>query len=210
MSLTYNVLHLREKGDLLDYSGRTSRWRAPPAGSQQWHVVVTELGADGAVVRRIEDLDLHPYRPITYKTVAAGRGRRREIKVSMFPCYLLLQMPGDVEAWRQVRAVRGVHDFLCLSGSQKLATLRDETIEIVRAEERRIGNKRAMRLAKEGKGEWLPGQDVWAEIMPFKTIMAKIVKADNAGKIELLLEMDVLGQRGWKVEPQQLRHLDPM
>lgn len=207
MSLTFNVLHL-QKHDVLDYSGRTSRWRSPPSDDQHWHVVVTELGSDAAVARRIADLDLKPYRPITYKMIGAGRGRKREVETSMFPCYLLLQMPADPEAWRQVRLLRGVHDFLYYSGSQQLAELKHATIEIVRKEERRIGNKRAMRLARQGKGEWTEGQEVWAEILPYKTMLAKIGKVDGRGKIEVLLDIDVLGRRGWYVEPKHLKKVE--
>lgn len=203
----HNVLHLR-LGDVLDYSGQVDHWRAPPAADAPWRILGTELGKEKRVADRLKDLGFKPYRPIKHVDVAAGRGRKREVEVSLLSSFLLLQMPDDSEAWRRVLDVRGADAFVPFAGTLVPAWIKNDTVEIVRAEERRIGNKRAMRLARAGEGEWQPGQQVWAEIMPFKTILAKIDKVDGRGKIELLLEMDILGQRGWTVEPRQLKHVE--
>lgn len=196
-----------KKGDILDYSGRRSRWKAPAGMPLTWHIVVTELGSDKTVAKRLEDLELKPYVPLVYKTVCSGRGRRREISLSMFPSYLLLPMPPDGEAWHQVKITRGVHDFLMIDGLHP-AILPEAMIEAIRQEERRIDNKRQQRLALEGKSEWKKGDQVWVDILPFQTVLANIGDIDARGRIEVLLEMELLGRKSWPVEPKQLKHVE--
>jgi transcription antitermination factor NusG len=192
-------------GDILDYSGLQSRWKAPAGARTIWHIVVTELGSDKTVAKRLEDLDLKPYVPLVYKTICSGRGRRREVSRSMFPCYILLPMPPDGEAWHHVKTTRGVHDFLTVDGL-KPATLSEAAIEAIRFKERQMDNKRQQRLALEGKSEWRKGEKVWVDLLPapFNKMLAVIEDLDARGRINVLLEMELFGRKSWPVEPKQI------
>lgn len=162
-------------------------------------------------VRRLEDeLGLSPYLPMEWKTVPAGRGRRREVQVPLLVGYLLLPEQGDLtdHLYGRVLATRGVRGFLCYSGSQAPARLSDATVDRLRAEERAADNKRQMRLLAAGKGEWQPGEEAWAEILPGRSLLARI-SAEKAprGRIAILLGEEVFGRRAWCVEPKQLQRL---
>jgi len=202
-----DVLNASEQIRLFGYEGRRTRWHTPADVPLIWHIVVTEFGSDKTVASRLEELGLKPYVPVIYKTVCSGRGRRREVALSMFPCYILLPMPRDGGAWHAVKTTRGVHDFL-MRDDRHAATLSEPAIEAIRHVERDIDNKRQQRLALEGKSEWKKGEQVWVEILPFQTVLANIGDVDARGRIEVLLELEMLGRKVWPVEPKQLKHVE--
>lgn len=164
-----------------------------------------------ATARRLtDDLGLAPYLPMEWKSVAAGRGRKREVQVPLLVGYLLVPEVGELRAcyYRGVLATRGVRGLLHYGGSLSPARISDAKVERLRAEERAADNKRQMRLLAAGKGEWQPGEEVWAEILPGRSLLARI-SAEKAprGRIAILLGEEVFGRRSFNVEPKQLQRL---
>lgn len=196
-------------GEIYDYAGRVrpSARITPGSAPSRWHVVEVAPATDRVVAQRLEDeLGLAPYIPLEWRSVAAGRGRKREVQVSLLPGYVLVGLPDLDWTWRAVLATRGVKDFLHVGGGLTPATLSDTTVERLRHAERCANNKRQMRLIAAGKSEWTAGSQVWVDLVPgFSPLLAKIGKArDPRGRIEVLLAEDVFGRRAWSVEPKQL------
>lgn len=196
-----------EIGDVFDYVAITKPAPLPQLGPPRWHIVIAESGAESAIADRIQDeLALHPYLPVIHRTRPAGRGRKREVEDPMFPGYILVPAPDHEEAWARLRAVRGVVDFLAFA-SGRPKQLPDAAIEAIRHRERLIDAKRQMRLAAEGVSEFTIGEQVWAEILPFRAMLAKIVEFDARGRCEVLLDMEVLGRKIWPIAPHLLQKI---
>uniref|UniRef100_E6VFL0 NusG-like N-terminal domain-containing protein n=1 Tax=Rhodopseudomonas palustris (strain DX-1) TaxID=652103 RepID=E6VFL0_RHOPX len=183
----------------------------PLPRAEAWLCAIIDPLNPLTTVRRLQDeLGLAPYLPMEWKSVAAGRGRRREVQVPLLIGYLLLPEAGGLAHGRygDVLATRGVRGLLHYAGSQAPARLSDATVERLRAEERAADNKRQMRLLAAGRGEWQPGDEVWAEILPGRSLLARI-SAEKAprGRIAILLGEEVLGRRAFAVEPKQLQRV---
>lgn len=197
-----------KKGDIV---GHVDRARPEPRSADApgfWHIVVTEPAREKSTIERLRDLELKPYLPLIHKTIPAGRRRRREIEVAMFPCYLFVQLALGPAAWRQVRGVRGVHDFL-LVDNDRPAILSDEAVEAIRWEERGLDAKRLQRLSIAGKGPFEIGERVWVkDMLPFTTLLANVAGYDARSRVQVLLDMEILGRKEWPIEPHLLQKID--
>jgi transcription antitermination factor NusG len=175
----------------------------------RWHIVITEFSRERTTVERIEELGLRPYLPVLHQQVLAGRQRKRDVEVAMFRSHIFVPMPLDESSWHRVRATRGVRDFLTTDG-QKPALLRDLAIEDIRRTEARVDAKYRRRLATEEQTPYRKGRKVWAELLPspFNKLLATIEGLDDRGRVNVLLEIELLGRRSWPVEPHMLQFAD--
>lgn len=198
-----------KKGDLVGYVDRPAPADHDDNGAPRfWHVVVTEPSREKSTLERLQDLQLKPYLPLIHKTVPAGRRRKRSIEVAMFPCYLFVHLPLGPRYWREVRGTRGVHDFL-LVDNDRPALLTEDAVEAIRWKERGLDAKRLQRLSIEGKGPFEVGERVWVkEMLPFTTLLANVSGYDARGRVEVLLEIEILGRKLWPIEPHLLQKID--
>lgn len=150
---------------------------------QAWHIVVTERAQESAAVERLKDLGLDPYLPVLHKVIPAGRRRKREITLPMFASRLFVSMPAS--AWSRVLCLRGVRDFERSGGCERPATIPEEAIAIVRRIERRRLDKFRRRHAAKPTGA--------------------VADIDERGRIEVLLEEEILGRRSWPVAAERLK-----
>lgn len=175
---------------------------------QLWHVVITEPGREARAVENIQQLGLHPYWPHLHRKTPGGRRRSREITVSMFPSRILVPMPQTQEAWSRVMAARGVVDFMMQSGSQKLATLPQVVIDEVRKMEAKKDATYIKKLTRKKETPYYSGRDVWAEILPLRKMLCKIVDLDGQGRVNVLTEVEIFGRKVWPVKLHQLQFLE--
>ncbi|MFT4117485.1 transcription termination/antitermination NusG family protein [Bradyrhizobium sp.] len=173
-----------------------------------WHVVITEPGRETRAIESLEQLGLHPYWPHLHRKTPGGRRRSREIKVSMFPSRLLVPMPQTVEAWGRVRGARGVVDFMTQSGSQKLATLPQIIVDEVRKMEAKKDAQHIKKLTRAKETPYYSGRDVWAEILPLRKMLCKIVDLDAQGRVNVLTEVEIFGRKVWPVKPGLLQFVE--
>lgn len=170
-----------------------------------WRIAVVEPGSDSATALRLQDIGLAPYMPTEWRSVNAGRRRKREVEVPMIPGYLLVPMPHRIEVWQAALATRGIDHFLHYGGGLGPARVSEAAVELLRAIERERNNKRLKRLAAAGCSEWRKGDDAWVDLLPNRALLAKVVGYDPRGLIEVLLNEDVFGVRAWAVQPKQLQ-----
>ncbi|UPJ55429.1 transcription termination/antitermination NusG family protein [Bradyrhizobium sp. 192] len=173
-----------------------------------WHVVITEPGREARAIESIQQLGLHPYWPHLHRKTPGGRRRSREITVSMFPSRILLPMPQTDEAWHRVRFARGVVDFMTQSGSQKLATLPQIVVDEVRKVEAKKDAQYIRKLTRAKETPYYSGRDVWAEILPLRKMLCKIVDLDEQGRVNVLTEVEIFGRRVWPVKPGLLHFVE--
>jgi len=169
--------------------------------SERWHIVATEPAREKAVLERLRERELKPYLPVLHREVRAGRLRKRPVALPMFPCYLFVPLSSDPDAGRLVRSVRGVHDFLMVD-HKRPALLSDEAIEAIRLTEGINDTKWLHGLAKCGALPYKVGEQVWVKhLMPFRALLATVASFDARGRVEVLLEMELLGRKHWAIEP---------
>lgn len=173
-----------------------------------WHVVITEPGREARAIESIQQLGLNPYWPHLHKRTPGGRRRSREIEVSMFPSRILVPMPQTVEAWHRVRFARGVVDFMTQSGTQKLATLPETVVRLVREVEEKKDAKYRNLLLRAKKTPYYSGRDVWVEILPLRKMLGKIVDLDGQGRINVLTEVEILGRQVWPLRPHLVQFVE--
>lgn len=195
-------------GDIVGFVDRAPSAPSDPDAPTWWHIIITEPAREKSTVARLQDLQLKPYLPMIHKRIAAGRRRVRDIEVAMFPCYLFLPLQLSPEAWSRVRGVRGVQDFM-LVDQRRPALLPEELIEAIRWEERSLDAKRLQRLTLAGESPFKFRDRVWVkDMLPFTTLLAKVAGFDARGRIEVLLEVEVLGRKIWPIEPHLLQLVD--
>ena len=116
-------------------------------------------------------------------------------------------MPLTDEAWSLVRFSRGVHDFMKIDGV-KLAVISDSDMEDIRKTEAKLDAKYRRKLAAAEATPYYRGRPVWAEILPTQKMLATIEDLDAKGRINVLLEIAILGRRVWPVKPHLLQFVD--
>lgn len=173
-----------------------------------WHVVITEPGRETRAIESIQQLGLNPYWPHLHRKTPGGRRRSREITVSMFPSRILLPMPSTVEAWHRVKSARGVVDFMTQSGSRKLATLPQIIVDEVRKIEAKKDAQYIKKLTRAKETPYYSGRDVWAEILPLRKMLCKIVDLDAQGRVNVLTEVEIFGRKVWPVKPHLLQFVE--
>jgi transcription antitermination factor NusG len=171
----------------------------------RWHIVITERARERPTLMRLEDIGLKPYFPVVHKQQLAGRGRKREIEEPMFLNRLLVPLPLDVEAWRRVRNVRGVEDFMF--EGRKPALLHEMVIEEIRKTQGKEDAKYLRELARRAKSPYQKNRPVWAELM-LQKLLGKIHGRDARGRIEVLFEVEIFGRQIWAFEPHELQLVD--
>jgi transcription antitermination factor NusG len=197
-----------KKGDVVGYVDRAPLVAPASDAPRWWHIVVTGPAREKSTIERLSDLQLRSYLPLIHKKIPAGRSRKRDVEVAMFPCYLFVQLQLSPRAWRQVRAVRGVHDFLMID-QDRPALLTEEAVEAIRWKERGLDAKRLQRMAIEGKAPFELGERVWVkDMLPFTTLLANVSGFDARGRVEVLLEMEILGRKFWQIEPHLLQKIE--
>jgi transcription antitermination factor NusG len=179
---------------------------APRWTLERWHILLSEPCQERRASERLTDAGFLAYAPIIVREVRAARGRKREIASALFPSYLFVAMPIGREDWMGVRGVRGVRSFLQIDGQK--AILKPKDVDDIRAAERAIEARRQRRLAKAvtaADGErYEVGQRVTVKIGPFAELLANVEGVDPRGRIQVLLDMAILGRRSWPVD---LAHL---
>jgi transcription antitermination factor NusG len=196
-------------GTFVGYVELTRRVSIDIEGRQlQWLIVITEPGRERRAVESIEELGLQTYWPRLHRRTPGGRRRSREIEVSMFPGRVLVQMPLTDHAWREVRFARGVIDFMHQADSLKPAILPEPVVDEIRKVEAKKDAKYRNLLMRAEKNPYCTGRDVWVEILPLRKELAKIVDLDGQGRINVLLQVEILGRQVWPVKPHLLQFAD--
>lgn len=175
-------------------------------GERHWHVVITEHGREFAMAERlVEELQLKPYVPIEHKRVSAGRGRVRDVERAMIPCHLFLPLPLTFNAHRRVRAVRGFSRFLLID-DRKPALLKPAAIAALRFAEGKLAGKQGQQPS--AAAPYQIGQRVWAEVLPFLPMLARIESYDARGRANIVTDMEVMGRKNWPLEIFRVRPIE--
>jgi transcription antitermination factor NusG len=199
-----------KKGDVVFFPSIYKPEPIAAVAPRRWRAAIIKPGQEKSTLQRLQDLklNLNPYLPLIHRQVAAGRGRKRDIDAAMFPSYLLIPMPDDDDFWHEVRAVRGVQDFLKHADGRP-KELTPAAVEAVRLREREIDAKRLQRLAAEGKYPLPIGAQVWVkDLLPFQALLAHVESYDARGRAEVMLQLEVLGRKLWAIEPHRLQAIE--
>lgn len=196
-------------GDVVGYVDVEKPAPIATDGPLHWLIGITEPSREVAAAARITDLGLKPYLPLLHKQVAAGRGRKRDIEIALFTSRIFIPMPDDSEAYHRVLAVRGMRDFMRID-RRRPATLPEAAIEQIRRSEARADAKYRRRLASEEASPYRRGRKVWAEILPspYDKLLATIEDMDAQGRVNVLLEIELLGRKVWPVAPHLLQFVE--
>lgn len=199
-----------KKGDIVGY---VERIKPQPIATEGLplltYIVEAEANRVTAALRNIEDLGLRPYYPIVHKKTPAGRRRSREIEIAIFPgrIFVPLPLPLTNETWHRVRCSPGVHDFMKIDGHRP-ATLPDSEMDKIRKTEARLDAKYRQNLAAAEASPYRRGRQVWAEILPGEKMLATIEDLDAKGRVNVLLQMAILGRSVWPVKPHLLQFVE--
>lgn len=195
-----------EIGQIVGYVERDGLQKIATEGRKLLtHVVVANRVT--RAMDSIAELGLKPYYPVQHKKIPAGRRRAREIAIAIFPGHIFVPMPLTDEAWQRVRSSPGVHDFMKTDGV-KPARLTDPEMAEIRATEARLDAKYRRKLAAAEASPYTKGRQVWAEILPAQKMLATIEDLDAQGRINVLLEIAILGRQVWPVKPHLLQFVD--
>jgi transcription antitermination factor NusG len=170
-------------------------------------VVEAEANRASTAIASIVELGLKPYYPVLHKQIPAGRRRAREVEVAIFPGRIFVPMPLTNAAWSLVRFSRGVHDFMKIDGV-KPAVISDADMEEIRKTEAKLDAKYRRKLAAAEASPYYKGRQVWAEILPAQKLLATIEDLDAKGRINVLLDVAILGRMVWPVKPHLLQFVD--
>lgn len=174
---------------------------------RQWHIVTTLPNRERSTVDRlVDEMNIEAYLPICHDRVRAGRGRIREVERAMFVSYLFVRIPFAWEDWRRVLGVRGVEDFLWYEG-RRPKCLTDEAVEAIRWHEGVENGRWLQRQVQMQESPFELGQQVWADILPFKRMLGQVNGFDARGYVKVLLDMEVLGRKEWPMEPRLLHEV---
>lgn len=173
-----------------------------------WHIIVTEQAREKKAVDSIEELGLKTYWPRQHKRTPGGRRRSREIEVSLFPRRVLVLMPCTDEAFWRVKCSPGVVDFMRMADGHHLASLPESEIETIRKMEAKKDAKYRNLLLKAEKSPYFPRRKVWAEILPGRKMLGTIIDQDGQGRVNVLLEEEILGRQIWPVKAHMLQFAD--
>lgn len=176
-------------------------------GPCRWHIVTTMPNSERSTVDRLAgELQVETYLPIKHDTVRAGRGRVRPVERAMFTSYLFVRLPYDREAWRRVLGVRGVEDFLSFPGGHPKC-LTDAAVLAVRWHEGVENGRWLQRQVQKQESPFELGQQVWADVLPFKRMLGQVTGFDARGYVQVLLDMEVFGRKEWPMEPRLLHEV---
>lgn len=192
-------------GDVVDYVPLLKSSPLQELGAARWHIVMTDPRCEpGTAERLAEELEVETYVPLEHRRVRAGRGRRRDVQVAMFPCYFFAHLPGHEEAWRRARRVRGVAQFLSFADGRPKC-LAAEAVLAIRWLEGVVNGRWLQRQVQQHQSPFAVGEQVWAEILPYTTLLGTVSGFDPRGRVKVLLEIEVMGRKEWPLEPRLLR-----
>jgi transcription antitermination factor NusG len=182
-----------------DFVGSVDMVRDEPVrpqtyGPSNWYVVLTHPQQEISTVWRLHELGLELYTPIFRRRVKTGRvGRNghpitRAIPRPMFPGYGFIRQTG-IKDLNEIRAVRGVRDFLRIKGYDELVMLPHEAVMAVFDKQYKVHQD--FIVARGGrKPTFKPGDLVKVEEgNVYSGLMARVDKIDSKGRIEILLGM---------------------
>ena len=199
-----------KKGDVVFFPSIYKPAPIPAIAPLRWAVLISEPSRERSTVARLSDLKLglKPYLALERKQVAAGRGRKRDTTVPMFASYIFIPMPDIAEIWHEVRAVRGVRDFLC-DADRRPKLLVPAAVEAIRLKELELDAKRLQRLAASGDYPFEIGAQVWVkDLLPFQALLANVESYDKRGRAEVVLQLEVMGRKTWAIEPHRLQAIE--
>jgi len=168
-----------------------------------WHIALTEPGADRIAAEALRNRCYLVYRPILPIMVRHGRGRLRSVMKSMFPGYLFV-IDNQVGSWERLRNAVGVRAFgslLMINGH--LAILENGIIEMIKATEQRLCTETMKR--EKVNVPFHVGETVRIEDGPFVGLFGNIETLDDMQRICLL--MSLFGRESRVFVP--LEHLLP-
>ena len=160
-------------------------------GAVSWCVVQTEPRKEALLASECVRIGLSAYWPRHREYVRANSysaDRKRPVMRSLFPTYIFGGYPAGTTDWRLFSGLPGQRRVLCRAGTDLPKMVNKQFLwELVGHEGELAHNLKRARQQFGVK----PGQRVRVLEGPFVGLYAKLIALDDAGRIDLLL--DILG-----------------
>jgi len=144
-----------------------------------WYVVATKPNAENLAVTNLQRQEFETYLP----KIAVRRSHAGQVKTvfrPLFPSYVFVRLDPDRARWRSINGTLGVRYILANDGRPQ--SLRGGFVEALQAHE----TDGVIALPSD---EFAPGDDVEILGGPLASQIGRILSADRAGRVRLLLEL---------------------
>jgi transcriptional antiterminator RfaH len=160
-----------------------------------WLAIYTKPNQESIAVCNIARQGYESYCPMIMRRGSQAR-RREMVQRPLFPSYVFVRLRADKPQWRPLLSTRGV--LTVVRFNNRLGFMPEGLVEQLR------GYEASSQLQQFNAPRFEPGTEVKVAEGPFQSFIAKVLSADERGRIWLLL--DIMGQAvrvqcdAWSVE----------